>query len=102
MANPAKHSVRKWRVPFIDKGVRRRQVPWPQNLPRLRRYDLPSCVGAFAKPDQRCIAHRDRKSQLVPGHRLIEKDLCEQLAVSRTSLRGALRALQAEGIGPFY
>jgi DNA-binding GntR family transcriptional regulator len=35
---------------------------------------------------------------LVPGQRLIEKDLCEQLSVSRTSLREALRELQAEGI----
>jgi DNA-binding GntR family transcriptional regulator len=35
---------------------------------------------------------------LVPGQRLIEKDLCEQLAVSRTSLREALREVQAEGI----
>jgi DNA-binding GntR family transcriptional regulator len=35
---------------------------------------------------------------LVPGQRLIEKDLCEQLSVSRTSLREALREVQAEGI----
>ncbi len=35
---------------------------------------------------------------LGPGTRLIEKDLCEQLDVSRTSLREALRELQAEGV----
>jgi DNA-binding GntR family transcriptional regulator len=35
---------------------------------------------------------------LAPGRRLIEKDLCEQLDVSRTSLREALRELQAEGV----
>lgn len=35
---------------------------------------------------------------LEPGRRLVEKDLCEQLNVSRTSLREALRQLQAEGI----
>ncbi len=35
---------------------------------------------------------------LAPGKRLVEKDLCEQLSVSRTSLREALRELQAEGI----
>ena len=35
---------------------------------------------------------------LAPGQRLVEKTLCEQLAVSRTSLREALRELQADGI----
>lgn len=35
---------------------------------------------------------------LEPGARLVEKSLCEQLDVSRTSLREALRELQAEGI----
>lgn len=35
---------------------------------------------------------------LAPGTRLVEKDLCAQLDVSRTSLREALRELAAEGI----
>ncbi len=35
---------------------------------------------------------------LEPGARLIERELCEQLKVSRTSLREALGELQAEGI----
>jgi DNA-binding GntR family transcriptional regulator len=35
---------------------------------------------------------------LQPGERLIERNLCEQLSVSRTSLREALRELQALGV----
>lgn len=35
---------------------------------------------------------------LAPGSRLVEKDLCAELDVSRTSLRESLRELEAEGL----
>jgi GntR family transcriptional regulator, trigonelline degradation regulator len=36
--------------------------------------------------------------RLPPGHRLVERDLAEQEQVSRTCVRAALQALEAEGL----
>ena len=44
------------------------------------------------------IRHAIEHGILKPGDRLIEKDLCDQLEVSRTSLRESLRELEADGV----
>jgi DNA-binding GntR family transcriptional regulator len=55
-----------------------------------------------AAPLRRKIAASLRRAfqtgALEPGARLVEKDLCQELNVSRTSLREALRELEAEGL----
>lgn len=61
-----------------------------------------SPVVQEAAPLRRKIAASLRKAvqtgALEPGARLVEKDLCQELNVSRTSLREALRELEAEGL----
>jgi DNA-binding GntR family transcriptional regulator len=42
------------------------------------------------------LRHAIEVGEVKPGDRLVEKDLCQKLNVSRTSLREALRELQAE------
>lgn len=44
------------------------------------------------------LRHAIETGTLTPGERLVEKDLCAELGVSRTSLREALRELESEGL----
>lgn len=66
-------------------GVKRRLAPLEQQSAPLRNRIIASLRSAI------------ETGLLEPGARLVEKDLCEQLDVSRTSLREALRELQADG-----
>ncbi len=62
---------------------------------------LPSVKAEFAPLRQKIIAALRRAIELGvlrPGERLVEKDLCTQLNVSRTCLREALRELEAHRV----
>jgi GntR family transcriptional regulator, trigonelline degradation regulator len=62
---------------------------------------FPSRVESIAAPVRKQVvkALRDAimSGRLQAGQRLVEKDLCELLGVSRTSVREALRELEIEG-----
>lgn len=59
-------------------------------------------VAAIAAPVRTQVAEMLRQAittgRFEPGRRLIEKELCELLGVSRPSVREALRDLEAEGL----
>lgn len=61
------------------------------NSLQVERHSLTLRQRACDKLRQAIIDHR-----FPPGARLIERDLCEQLGVSRTSVREALRHLESE------
>ncbi|MBZ5763458.1 GntR family transcriptional regulator [Rhizobium sp. VS19-DR104.2] len=48
------------------------------------------------RQSEKAVRDNITSGRYVPGSRLIERELCEDLGVSRTSLREALRKLEAE------
>lgn len=64
--------------------------------------DLSMRVTGVAAPVRRQVAKMLRgaitSGRFAPGQRLVEKDLCELLGVSRPSVREALRELESEGL----
>lgn len=60
----------------------------------LRIEDVPTVRGMVAQKLREAIM----SGTLKPGQRLIERELCEMMGVSRPSIREALRLLEADGL----
>jgi DNA-binding GntR family transcriptional regulator len=68
----------------------------PQSLIELRPSDAPP--SALTDRAYTAIKHDILTCKLKPGERLIEKELCAELGISRTPLREALNRLGLEGL----
>ena len=60
----------------------------------LRIEDVPTVRAMVAQKLREAIM----SGTLKPGQRLVERELCEMIGVSRPSIREALRALEADGL----
>jgi len=60
----------------------------------LRIEDVPTVRAIVAKKLREAIM----SGNLKPGQRLVERELCEMMGVSRPSIREALRLLEADGL----
>src|SRR3954454_4886015 len=63
-------------------------------LQSLRIEDIPTVRAMVAQKLREAIM----SGALKPGQRLVERELCEMMGVSRPSIREALRALEADGL----
>src|ERR1700747_2405556 len=60
----------------------------------LRIEDVPTVRAMVAQKLREAIM----SGTLKPGQRLVERELCEMMGVSRPSIREALRLLEADGL----
>ncbi|UPJ40038.1 GntR family transcriptional regulator [Bradyrhizobium sp. 40] len=68
-----------------------------------RRSELQSTLRVEDVPTVRAIVAQKLREAIMsgnlkPGQRLVERELCEMMGVSRPSIREALRALEADGL----
>jgi DNA-binding GntR family transcriptional regulator len=68
-----------------------------------RRIELKSTLRIDDVPTVRAIVARKLREAIMsgnlkPGQRLVERELCEMMGVSRPSIREALRLLEADGL----
>jgi DNA-binding GntR family transcriptional regulator len=73
-----------------------RNLSRPRSLIELQRSDAPP--SALADRAYAALKHDILTCELAPGLRLIEKDLCAAIGISRTPLREALNRLGLEGL----
>lgn len=65
-----------------------------ETMPHPRRIQFTSLAQEAYKVLQQMIVH----GELAPGARIVEPELCEQLQISRTPLREAIRMLSSDGL----
>ncbi|MEN0073436.1 MAG: GntR family transcriptional regulator, partial [Paracraurococcus sp.] len=67
-------------------------------MPRLAKSQMPEPAGSLAERAYDLFRNGLRRGAFRPGQRLLETDLAEQLGMSRTPVREAIRRLQSEGL----
>ena len=74
-------------------------VPMTERTPSLIELD-PALAAPTALPDRiyAILKHRILTCSMLPGGRIVEKDLCKEMQVSRTPLREAFNRLSLEGL----
>jgi DNA-binding GntR family transcriptional regulator len=74
-------------------------IPLTNRVPSLIELD-PAVTAPLALPDRiyAALKHRILTCSMQPGQRIVEKDLCREMGVSRTPLREALNRLGLEGL----